>query len=298
MMNARKFQFGVILVIASVMGCAESNTLTLPTATAPNSADAAKIRSGFEVGVPTDSASAASTASPTGFATLRGSFKLEGDPPAPVMLTVDKDTNVCAPGGKPVYDDDFAFDETTKGIANVVIYVEKCPEEWVHESAKPGNDSEVIFDQKECIFLTRMVAMQTSQKLRALNSDPVGHNLKVASFNQTIPSGGFAIYQPLKEMRAPEEMACSIHPWMKAWMFTRDNGYFAVSKPDGSFELPNLPAGVKLDFRVWQERSKAVTGATVNGEEEKWSKGRMSLTLEPDQDLNLGDIVLNSSLFN
>ena len=297
-MNARKFQFGVILVIASVMGCAESNTLTLPTATAPNSADAAKIRSGFEVGAPTDSASAASTASPTGFATLRGSFKLVGDPPPRVMLTVDKDTNVCAPGGKPVYDDDFVFDETTKGIANVVIYVEKCPEEWVHESAKPGDDSVVEFDQEKCIFLTRMVAMQTSQKLRAGNSDPVGHNLKVASFNQTIPSGGFAIYQPLKEMRAPEEMACSIHPWMKAWMFTRDNGYFAVSKEDGSFELPNLPAGVKLDFRVWQERSKAVTGATVDGAEEKWSKGRMSLTLEPDQDRNLGDILLDSSLFN
>ena len=298
MMNARKFQFGAILVMASVMGCSEGNTVTLPTATSPNLTDSARIRSGFEVGVPTDNASAASIASPTGFATLRGSFILEGDPPAPVMLTVDKDTNVCAPGGKPVFDQDFVFDATTKGIANVVIYVEKCPEEWVHESAKPGDESEVIFDQKECIFLTRMVAMQTSQKLRAGNSDPVGHNLKVASFNQTIPSGGFAIYQPLKEMRAPEEMACSIHPWMKAWMFTRDNGYFAVSEKDGGFELPNLPAGVKLDFRVWQERSKAVTGATVNGEEEKWSKGRMSLTLEPDQDLNLGDIVLNSSLFN
>ena len=299
-MNARKFQFGAILVMASVMGCSESNTVTLPTATSPNLTDSARIRSGFEVGVPTDNASAASIASPTGFATLRGSFKLEGDPPAPVMLTVDKDTNVCAPGGKPVIDQDFVFDATTKGIANVVIYVEKCPEEWVHESAKPGDESEVIFDQKECIFLTRMVAMQTSQKLRALNNDPVGHNLKVASFNQTIPSGGFAIYQPLKEMRAPEEMACSIHPWMKAWMFTRDNGYFAVSKEDGSFELPNLPAGVKLDFRVWQERSKAVTGATVgpDREEQKWSKGRMSLTLEPDQDLNLGDIFLNSSLFN
>jgi hypothetical protein len=141
-----------------------------------------------------------------------------------------------------------------------------------------------------------MVAMQTSQKLRALNSDPVGHNLKVASFNQTIPSGGFAIYQPLKEERSPVEMNCSIHPWMKAWMITRDNGYFAVTQPDGSFEIPNLPAGVVLDLRVWQERSKAVTQAVVNGENTKWSKGRMSLTLDPDQDLNL-DIVLDSTLF-
>lgn len=297
MINARKFQCGVILALASVVGCGESNERSLPTATSPDLKQAKLIRSGFEVGIPTDDSSTASAVSPTGFATLRGSFKLDGDPPAPVLLTVDKDTNVCAPGGKPVYDQDFVFDPSTKGIANVVIYVEKCPEDWVHESAKPGNDSEVIFDQKKCVFLTRMVAMQTSQTLRALNSDPVGHNVKVASFNQLVNSGGYAIYEPLKEMRTPEQMSCSIHPWMKAWMFIRDNGYFAVSKPDGSFELPNLPAGVKLDFRVWQERSKAVTAATVNKTEEKWSKGRMSLTLEPDEDRNL-DIVLNSSLFN
>lgn len=296
MMFVQRIRTWLLLAMVALVGCGGGG-MDLPTATAPKLAEVKRIRSGFEVGAESTQAPAASSASPTGYATIRGTFKLEGDPPPLPLLAVDKDTNVCAPGGKPVYDQDFVFDPSTKGIANVVVFLEKCPDEWIHESAKPGNSDEIVFDQKQCVFLTRMVAMQTSQKLRALNSDPVGHNLKVATFNQTIPSGGFAIYQPLKESRAPEEMACSIHPWMKAWMLTRDNGYFAVSKPDGTFEIPNVPAGVKLDFRVWQERSKAVTQATVNGEDTKWSKGRMTVTLDPDQDLNL-DVVLNASLFN
>jgi hypothetical protein len=258
----------------------------------------ASIRAGFgEAAAATDEGSA-EVASPTGFATLRGSFKLKGDPPPLRTLNsqINRDQEVCAPGGAPVYDKDLVVDSATKGIANVLIYAEKVPEDWVYEEARPGKTDEIEFDQKQCIFMTRMVAIQTTQKLRVLNSDPVGHNLKVASFNQTVPSGGVAIYQPLREERAPVEMACSIHPWMKAWMITRDNSYFAVTQPDGSFEIPNLPAGVELELRVWQERIKAVTDVTVNGEATKWSKGRLIVTLEPDTDLNL-DVELDASLF-
>ncbi|MCP4193246.1 MAG: hypothetical protein GY768_21760 [Planctomycetaceae bacterium] len=284
----------LLTVVACALGC--SNQLDLPQARQPNGETVLKIQDGFEVGEVAKSTDTTNVSSPTGFATLRGTFKLEGNPPTLPVMNVDKDTNICAPGGETVYDQDFVFDPSTQGIANIVVYAEKVPEEWIHESAKAGKTNEVKFDQKQCIFLTRMVAIQTTQKLRALNSDPVGHNLKVASFNQTIPSGGYAVYQPLKQERSPVEMNCSIHPWMRAWMITRDNSYFAVTKADGSFEIPNLPAGVKLQFKVWQERSKFVTEATVNDEKSKWSKGRMSITLQPGQDKNL-DVVLDSSLF-
>jgi hypothetical protein len=269
----------------------------VPTGRQPDMQNVASIRSGFGEMAATDD-SPADAASPTGYATLGGTFKLNGDPPALSTLNsqINRDQEVCAPGGKPVYDQDLVVDSATKGIANIVIYAEKVPEDWVHEDARPGKSDEIDFDQKACVFLTRMVAIQTSQKLRVLNSDPVGHNLKVASFNQTIPSGGVAIYQPLREERAPVEMACSIHPWMKAWMITRDNSYFAVTQPDGSFEIPNLPAGVQIDLKVWQERIKAVTDVTVNGEATKWSKGRLTVTLDPDTDVNL-DVVLDASLF-
>lgn len=69
-------------------------------------------------------------------------------------------------------------------------------------------------------------------------------------------------------------------------MITRNNSYFAVTKDDGSFEISNLPAGVPLEFRVWQERGNFAT-VTVNGAAEKWARGKFKKSLEPGQSLTL-----------
>jgi hypothetical protein len=253
------------------------------------------IRTGLSAGATEGEESAAESDQPTGFATLKGIFRFEGQAPSATALSITKDEAVCAPGGKTVYDRDFVFDNSSKGLANVLLYVDKIDPAWVHPDAQPGTSGEVIFDQKDCIFLTRMVAMQTSQSLRVLNSDPVGHNLMVAEFNETIPSGGSSLYQPRKEQRSPVEMRCAVHPWMKAWFINRDNGYFSVSQADGSFSIPNLPAGVTLEFRVWQEKMGPITQVTLNGQPATWSKGRMTVTLEPDTELEM-DVVLSDAL--
>jgi hypothetical protein len=255
------------------------------------------IRKSLSEGAAADSADeGGSSAQPTGFATLKGTFRLDGQPPEPVALSITKDESVCAPGGKAVFAHDLVVDSATKGIANVLVYLDTVPPDWIHESAKPGKTDEVVFDQKECIFLTHVVAMQTSQKLRILNSDPVGHNTAVANFNQTIPSQGVAIFQPLKELRSPVKMSCAVHPWMQAWFINRDNSYFAVTAPDGSFTIANLPAGVPLEFRVWQEKSGPVKQATLNDSKAALAKGKLKVTLEPDEQREL-ELVLSSQLF-
>jgi hypothetical protein len=251
------------------------------------------IRTSLSSGAPAVDTEVA-TAEPTGFATLKGTFRFDGQAPNSPALSITKDEAICAPGGKTVFDRDFVVDTSTGGLANVVLYVDKIPSEWVHADAQ-GVTDEVVFDQKECVFLTRVVALQTSQALRVLNSDPVGHNLMVAEFNETIPSGGSSIYKPRKEQRTPVEMRCAVHPWMKAWFINRDNGYFAVTQPDGSFEIPNLPAGVDLAFRVWQEKIGPITQVTLNGQPTNWSKGKLTVQLEPDGETVM-DVVLSDAL--
>ena len=215
------------LLALGFTGCGQA----LPPELKADPSTVAAIRDKISAGIEANAGeSTAPSAQPTGFAAFKGKITLVGDPPAPTQLNVTKDQDVCAPGGMQVFSNDLVVDSTTKGIKNFVIFADKVPAEWVHESAKPGDTSEVTFDQKQCIFLTHVVAMQTSQKLRVLNSDPVGHNLMVASFNQTIPSGGYAIYQPSKEQRNPVEARCAVHPWMQAWYINRDNAYFAVTK--------------------------------------------------------------------
>ena len=85
---------------------------------------------------------------------------------------------------------------------------------------------------------------------------------------------------------------------MTAFYLPRNDSYFAVTKPDGTFEIPNLPAGVELEFRVWHEVTSGIKGdVQVNGSTEEWRKGRFTLTLDPDADKSL-NVVLPASMFN
>jgi hypothetical protein len=261
-----------------------------------------------------DKVAAATTiaaAEPTGWATLKGVFKINGSPPSPVQLAVTSDHAVCAPGGKPVYSNDIVVDPASGGLGNVVIYLEtKYPDgdaKWEHPDYATAA-GEVIFDQKNCVFLTHVFAMRTSQALKVLNSDPVGHNTRLEGgggarpANFTVPAGGSETYVPGGEATEPFKVACSIHPWMAAYGLVRKNPYFAVSQspggmqPAGAFEIKNLPAGVPLRFRIWQERAQFIRDVKISGQTDKYNKGRMDLKLEPDEAREL-ELTVEASLF-
>ncbi len=294
---------GLCLATFATSGCGGR----LPSNVSPDLAVAKAMRSDLEGGAGEGGGSsggaAASSAMPTGWATLTGTFKISGDKPTAPALTIDKDQEVCAPGGRQVLSEEIVIG-ANGGIRNVVIFVsQKLPDDepWTHPDAKPGKTEEVLFDQKECVFLTHVLAFQASQPIRIKNSDPVGHNTslkpkKNPGYDQTIPSNASGVYQPKAEEDQPFPVACAIHPWMKAFMFTRRNSYFAVTKDDGSFEIPNLPAGVELEFRVWQEKSNFVQAVTVNGSAEKWNKGRFKRTLTAGEPLKL-EVEVAGSVF-
>jgi hypothetical protein len=129
------------------------------------------------------------------------------------------------------------------------------------------------------------------------NSDPVGHNTNIEgknSFNQTIPADATIPFKPQKEEAVPVSVRCSIHPWMLAYFLPRENGYVAVTAEDGTFEIPNLPAGEDLEFQVWHESAvgpgKSLVLTTPEAKELKWSnKGRFKIKLAEDEvkDVNL-----------
>lgn len=289
----RYLRFISVALVIYVSGCGNE----LPDNVTPITQEVAAIREQLLSSSSTDGGSAEEVAGPSGYATITGKFTLDGEPPALQQLAISKDASVCAPGGKAVFNQDIVVDPATKGIGNVVVVLDKVPDEWCHESAKAAAEPEIVFDQKECVFLTRVVAMHTGQKMKVLNSDPVGHNLMVKNFNETIPAGKSSYFETRKGDALPQKMACAVHPWMTAWFIGRDNMYFAVTKPDGTFEIPNVPAGVDLTFKVWHERTNAISGeVNVNGSPAKWKKGKFSMNVAPDSTTEL-DVVLNTSLF-
>lgn len=134
--------------------------------------------------------------------------------------------------------------------------------------AKPAKDV-VEIDQPCCRFIPHVLAAREGQKLMIKNSAPVAHNAKYVGGdkngegNPIIPSGGaYVLPNPLMAEKAPIDVSCSIHPWMKAWVRVFDHPYFAVTDADGNFEIKNAPVkGGKLRLFVWQEANGFSSGA-------------------------------------
>ncbi|QDU31630.1 hypothetical protein ETAA8_67900 [Anatilimnocola aggregata] len=291
----RLVQLSTFSLLASglllVAGCARSVEPNAYT----RAANVESLRKAFGAGGTAEVGPAAAVAEPTGWATIKGKFVLQGQDPGRTPLKVDKDQAVCAPGGKQVYDEALVVDPNTKGIRDVVIYLSKkipSDEKWEHADYLATKTAEVEppFDQKNCVFLSHVFVMRSTQKVLIKNSDPIGHNTsispsagsKAASINVIIGANDSTMYEPKGESSIPNPVACTIHPWMSARLLTRSNPYFAVTAPDGTFEIKNVPAGVELEFAVWQEAAGFLSKASVNGTEEKWTKGRFKRTLAND----------------
>ena len=229
----------------------------------------------------------------TGWATLKGRFVFAGTPGDAKALVADKDTEVCGKMSK-LFDRSLLVDSSSKGLANVVVFARKTSRV---KDAGPG--PQIVFDQKNCEFLAPVFAARVGQSIDIRNSDPVGHNTNISGsdFNQLIPAGGGLVYAPKSETGMPTMVTCNVHPWMKAYMVFRKDGYVAVTAADGSFTIPDLPAGEPLEFQVWHERSTGANGALGLAKPElKWTpKGRFQIKLEENEVKDLGTLEVPAS---
>ncbi|MCG8584914.1 MAG: hypothetical protein MI757_09405 [Pirellulales bacterium] len=230
---------------------------------------------------------------PQEWGTLKGRFVVDGDVPAPVALKVDKDKETCcAKGGCPK--DNSLLVDASGGLANVAIYLRDGDGVPVHPSFEATANEPVTMDNVDCMFKPHVAALRTSQPLMLKNSDPIGHNAKLVPVGKNPEAN--PLLQPGQEIKyefskgaekLPSPVSCSIHPWMKGYVLAVDSPYFAVTGPDGSFEIANVPAGVELEFQLWHERSGYLIGVDVDGTEAK--RGRVKLTVEAGEN-DLGEI--------
>ena len=221
-------------------------------------------------------------------ASAAAGFTFAGAAGAPKPLVVDKDTEVCTAGGRKLYDRSLLVDPATKGLANVVVFARTAK-----RVKNPVPETPLLFDQKNCEFITPVFAARVGQTIEVKNSDTVGHNTNLAgtSFNQLIAAGGSTPYKADTETGMPIMVTCNVHPWMKAYAVFRKDGYVAVTAADGSFTIPDLPAGEPLEFQVWHERGAPNGAVGLAKPDLKWSpKGRFTITLQPDETRDLGQL--------
>lgn len=232
-----------------------------------------------------------------GWATLKGTFVYDGTPPAVKILeTSGKDNETCAKHKIP--DESLVVDADSKGIANVVIFARKVSR--VHESQNASAENEVLFDQKQCVFLTHVLPVRVGQTVLIKNSDPIGHNTNITTvadvnINPLLPPNEQLKHKFSRQQTIPVPVSCNIHPWMKAYILPRNDSYVAVTKSDGSFEIANLPAGEEIEFQAWHERAAGGQGAFAATKD--WPKGRIKLKLKAEETKDLGTIKVSPRAF-
>jgi plastocyanin len=297
-MNCRVLYGGIALIVGALTlpGCGRS----FAGGPVANPEAVAKIRHELESksGAVAGGAETQPAAKSTGWGTIKGRFVYEGTAPTPKAIPITKDPEVC---GKHPLNNESLLVGSDGGIANVVVYARDRKIE-VHPDYEATAKNKVVLDNHECHFVPHVLALRAGQTLDVKNSDQVSHNTN-ASFvintkrNETVPVGDQPLEWPITQgEQAPVEVSCTIHPWMKGYLVVQPHPYVAVTGKDGSFELKNVPAGVPVEFQVWHEASTGSGGVAVNRPELKWqNNGRFTVTLEPDQTLDLKELKVPAS---
>jgi hypothetical protein len=213
-----------------------------------------------------------------GWGSLSGRVVYKGDPPAPASLAdkmaIHADKACClAPNATLLEKEDntWLVDPKTKGVANVLIYLNPPVGTYfpIHDQDKKRKDT-LVLDQPHCMFVPHVLALYpayfdgkeevpTGEKFLLKNSAPVPHNTRATGdikknpgFNMTLPPGSEKSVD-FKPQRLPVMINCDIHPWMGAKIGVYNHPYFAITKADGTFTIPRVPAGTEVIFMGWHE---------------------------------------------
>jgi hypothetical protein len=172
---------------------------------------------------------------PIGNSTISGMVKLEGTPPEARVIRMGSDP-LCMPEGPST--SEVVVVGPGNGLQNVFVYVK----DGLGDRKFPAPSTPVELDQKGCKYVPHVFGAQVGQPVKGMETT--------------------------RMFDKPEIMVrfkCDVHGWMGAWGGIVAHPFFAVTKPDGSFEIKGLPAGT-FTIETWHEQFGLQTQTvTVDG---------------------------------
>lgn len=138
---------------------------------------------------------------------------------------------------------DLVVDAKSNGLQHVFVTLVGDLPRTKQSGGKP-----VVVDQAEMVFVPRVVAVRQGQPVVFTNSDNCNHSvmaispIRANSFNIFTPAnGGYkATFVPQTK---PIVVGCSLHPWMRAWVYVSEHPWFAVTDARGKFRIAGIPPG-------------------------------------------------------
>ena len=229
---------------------------------------------------------------------LKGKLVVKGDAPQPAQLDLgtNPDKEYCLVGGQNPVDQNLKISKDNE-LADVLVMMFLAAgeeEPAYHPSYAAAKEKPAELDNKECCFVPQALFVRTGQKLLLKNSDAIGHNCHIITFNNehniNIPAGSNAEITLENPERAPGEVKCDIHPWMSSVIMVRDNPYVAFSDAEGQFTIENIPAG-KWKFQFWHKKVGWMRTLEIEGYE-VGRRGEIEVEIKPGETLDLSKLLL------
>jgi len=210
----------ILLAAALLAGCGKKETSEEQPAAPPPAAPTA---------TPIDQATAA---------TVSGTVKYDGAAPKPVKIDMSQDPN-CAGSNT-------AENVVVSGgnLENVFVYVKEGLGSRTFDVPK----TPVTLIQSGCRYKPHVLGLMTGQTITIVNGDPTTHNIHpTPKDNREWNESQAPKAPPLEKSFAREEILlpvkCNQHPWMRMFVSVVKSPFYAVSGPDGKFEIKGLPPG-------------------------------------------------------
>ena len=223
------------------------------------------------VGFPTDTLAYESGAVTNG-ATVQGKITFTGTVPEPKTFELRRyyDREYCATlsdgkGHRLLKEVNVGQDG---GLKDVVVVIEGV------EKGKPFTFTDAEVEASLCQFLPFVTVVSDKRRVTVFNRDPVSHDIQGYAYDQSgvdivlhrpaLHVSGTTDMVQLVKGRKVFTMQCGMHPYMQNWGYAIDNPYYAVTGPNGTFTITDLPVGT-YRIKAWhpilgtQEREITVT---------------------------------------
>jgi len=145
-------------------------------------------------------------------------------------------------------------------LSNVVIWL--SPLQPVPPVPEPAAHTHYQLVQKDKMFTPHLLVVPTGSSVEFPNLDPFFHNV-FSLFNGKRFDLGLYEAGAHRYVRFDREgvsyIFCNIHPEMSAVILALSTPYYAISAPDGTVTLHNVPPG-SYHLHIWSEDAQPVAG--------------------------------------